>query len=235
MAMKLVIANKLHSSWSLRPWLLLSAFEVAFEEVMVPFGPTFDDPEWKAKVKAYTPAGKVPALVDGDVTVWDSLSIMEYVADLRPELGVWPRDRAARALARSISAEMHAGFSALRSACPMNLGKRHAPKDRGPKVAADVARVTAIWNDCRARFGAGGPFLFGAFSAADAMYAPVCTRLRSYSIAVDPVSEAYCDAIYAHPAFRRWRDAALAETWIVPEDEADEPVLEDYRKLSQSA
>lgn len=233
--MKLIIANKLHSSWSLRPWLLLSAFEIAFEEVLVPFGPSFDDPEWKAKVQAYNPAGKVPALVDGEIKVWDSLAIMEYIADKHPELAIWPRDRAARALARSIASEMHSGFSALRNACPMNLGKRHQLKDRGPKVAADVARIAAIWNDCRARFGAGGPFLFGAFSAADAMYAPVCTRLRSYSIAVDPVAEAYCDAIYAHPSFQVWREAALAEPWIVPEDEMDEPVIENYRKLPQSA
>ena len=227
--MRLVIANKLHSSWSLRPWLLLRAFDIPFEEVMIPFGPAFDDPDWKAQVKTYNPAGKVPALVDDDVQVWDSLSIMEYIADRHPELAIWPRDRSARAFARNISSEMHAGFSALRNACPMNLGKRHAPKDRGPKVAADVARVTAIWTEARARHGQDGPFLFGAFTAADAMYAPVATRLRSYSIGVDPVSEAYCDAIYAHPAFVSWREAALAEPWIVPEDEIDEPVLENYR------
>jgi glutathione S-transferase len=231
--MKLIIANKVHSSWSMRPWLLLTHFGIPFEEVLIPFGPTFDDPDWKAKVRAYSPAGKVPALVDGDIRVWESLSIMEYVAERRPDLAIWPRDPAARALARNIASEMHSGFSALRNACPVNLGKRHAPKDRGPAVAADVARITAIWNECRARHGAhdspGGPFLFGAFTAADAMYAPVCTRLRSYSIAVDPVSEAYCDAIYALPAFTAWREAALKEPWIVPEDEMDEPVLENYR------
>ena len=231
--MKLIIANKLHSSWSMRPWLLLSAFNIPFEEILIPFGPTFSDPDWKAKVRVHNPAGKVPALVDGDgdqaLQVWESLSIMEYIADKHPELAIWPRDRAARAFARNISSEMHAGFSALRNACPCNLGKRHPPKDRGPGVAADVARITAIWNECRARFGAGGPFLFGHFTAADAMFAPVCTRFRTYSIALDPVSEAYCEAIYANPAFVNWRNAALAETWIVPEDEADEPVLEDFR------
>lgn len=227
--MKLIIANKLHSSWSMRPWLLMTHFGIPFEEVLIPFGPTFDDPDWKRQVKAHNPAGKVPALVDGETQVWESLSIIEYIADLRPDLAIWPRDRAARALARNVASEMHAGFSALRNACPVNLGKRHAPRDRGPKVAADVARITQIWNDCRARHGQGGPFLFGAFSAADAMYAPVCTRFRSYSISVDPVSEAYCDAIYALPAFKLWRDAALQEPWIVPEDEMDEPVLENYR------
>ncbi len=227
--MKLIIANKCYSSWSLRPWLLLKAFGIPFEEVLIPFGPTFDDPAWKEKVRPYNPAGKVPALVDGDIQIWESLAIMEYVADAHPELPIWPRERAARAFARSIASEMHAGFSALRGACPMNLGKLYAPMDRGPKVAAEVARLTAIWNEARAAHGAGGPFLFGAFSAADAMYAPVATRLRSYSVSVDPVSEAYCDAIYAAPAFQAWREAALAEAWIVPEDEMDEPVLENYR------
>ncbi len=227
--MKLVIGNKVHSSWSMRPWLLLTHFGIAFEEVLIPFGPTFDDPEWKAKVQAYGPAGKVPVLVDGDIRVWESLSIIEYVAERHPDLSIWPRDPAARALARNIASEMHAGFSALRSACPFNLGKRFAPRDRGPAVAADVARITAIWTDCRARYGASGPFLFGAFTAADAMYAPVCTRFRSYSIGVDPVSEAYCDAIHELPAFTVWREAALREPWIVAEDEVDEPVLENYR------
>lgn len=227
--MKLIIANKVHSSWSMRPWLLLSAFNIPFEEVLIPFGPTFDDPDWKAKVKVHNPAGKVPALVDGETQVWESLSIMEYIADKNPEFAIWPRDRAARAFARNISSEMHAGFSSLRNACPCNLGKRHPARDRGPGVAADVARITTIWNEARARWGSGGPFLFGAFSAADAMYAPVTTRFRTYSIALDPVSEAYCDAIYAHPAFANWRAAALTETWIVPEDEASEPVLENYR------
>ncbi len=133
--MKLIIANKLHSSWSMRPWLLLKAFGIPFEEVLIPFGPTFDDPEWKRQVRAYNPAGKVPALVDGDVHVWESVAILEYVADKRPDLAIWPRDRAARALARSVVAEMHAGFSALRNACPVHLGKIFAPKDRGPGVA----------------------------------------------------------------------------------------------------
>jgi glutathione S-transferase len=227
--MKLIIANKLHSSWSLRPWMLLTQFGIPFEEVMINFGPTFDDPAWKAKVAAYTPAGKVPALVDGDIKVWESLAIMEYVAETHPHLPIWPRDKAARAMARAISSEMHAGFSALRNACPMNIGFRHPPKDRGPQVAADVARICAIWNEARARFGDGGPFLFGAFSAADAMYAPVTQRMTGYSIAVDAVSQAYVEAVQATPAFQNWRKAALAETWIIPEDEVDEPVAEDFR------
>ena len=229
--MKLVIGNKCHSSWSMRPWLVMTHFGLPFEEVLVPFGPTFDDPDWKAKVAHYTPAGKVPALVDDDLQVWETLAIIEYLADKFPDRAIWPRDPKARSLARSISSEMHAGFSALRSACPCNLGRKHPEKDRGPKVAADVARITQIWNDARLKYGkaTGQPFLFGEFCAADAMFAPVATRFHTYSIPVDPASRAYVDAIYDLPAFRAWRDAALKETWIVPEDEADEPTLENYR------
>jgi glutathione S-transferase len=229
--MKLVIANKTHSSWSLRPWLLLTHFGIPFEETLVPFGPTFDDPAWKAEIARYSPAGKVPALVDGEIHVWESLAIMEYVADKFPDRAIWPRDPAARAMARAIASEMHCGFSALRSACPMNLGKRHPQRDRGPKVAADVARLGEIWNEARARFGkaSGKPYLFGDFTAADAMFAPVATRFRTYSISADPVSNAWIDAIWDNAAFRLWRDAAVKEPWIVPEDEADEPVLDDYR------
>jgi glutathione S-transferase len=226
----LVIGNKLHSSWSLRPWILLETFGIPFEEVLIPFGPTFDDPDWKAKVHAWSPAGKVPVLTDGDIAVWESLAIMEHVADTHHHLAIWPRDRAARALARSVAAEMHAGFSALRGGCPMNLGKKYPARDRGPAVARDVARIETIIADARTRFGADGPFLFGAFSAADAMYAPVVTRFETYSIPVSAVTRAYMDAVMTLPSFRAWRDAALAEPWIVPEDEVDEEPIAVYRK-----
>lgn len=237
--MKLIIANKNHSSWSLRPWLLLTELGIPFEEVLIPFGKTFDDPDWKRAVSAFTPAGKVPALVDGSIQVWESIAIMEYVADRLPEAGVWPRDPAARALARSIAAEMHSGFSALRNACPMNLAWHHPPRDRGPKVAADVARINEIWRDARSQFGArdpqGRPFLFGPFTAADAMFAPVTTRFTSYGIRLDAVGEAYIAAIQDTQGFRAWRDAAFAETWIVEEDEVDEPVLVDHRPFLKQA
>jgi glutathione S-transferase len=226
----LVIGNKCHSSWSLRPWILMRQLGIPFEEVLIPFSNPFHSPEWKAEVRKYSPAGKVPALVEGDIAVWESLAIMEYVAELRPDLPVWPSDKAARAMARSISAEMHSGFQALRSACPMNLGKKYGEKDRGTEVANDVARVTEIWRTARERFGAGGPFLFGAFGAADAMYAPVVTRFDTYGIAVDPVCRAYMDAVLGTPAFREWRAAALAETWVVPEDEIDEEPIAVFRK-----
>jgi glutathione S-transferase len=233
--MKLVIANKNHSSWSLRPWLLLTEFGVPFEEVLIPFGQTFDDPEWKRVISAFTPAGKVPALIDGEIKVWESLAIMDHVADIRPDLAIWPRDPAARAMARSIAAEMHAGFQALRNACPMNLAWVHPMRDRGPKVAADVARISAIWREARERFGGGGAFLFGAFTAADAMFAPVTARFTGYGIAPDAVSIAYCEAVQATQGFQSWRVGAFAEPWIIAEDEADEPVLTDFRSsLSRS-
>lgn len=227
--MKLIIGNKTHSSWSLRPWLLLKEFGIAFEEVLIPFGPSFDDPDWKRAVAEYTPARKVPTLLDGPITVWDSLAIIEYLAEKRPELAIWPRDPAARALARSICAEMHSGFGALRNACPMNLAWVHPARERGPAVAADIARIGEIWRDARQRFGQGGPFLFGAFSAADAMFAPVTTRFTTYSVALDPVCAAYVEAVQGSAGFRSWREAALAEPWIVAEDELNEPVLTDFR------
>jgi glutathione S-transferase len=227
--MKLVIANRNYSSWSLRPWLLLTQFGIPFEEVVVPFGPTFDDPAWKQVIAQYSPAGKVPVLIDGAIQIWESLAILEYVADTRPDLPIWPRDPAARAMARSVSSEMHAGFSALRGACPMNLAWIHPARDRGPKVAADVARITAIWRQARESFGAEGPFLFGAFSAADAMYAPVVARFAGYSIPLDPVCADYVAAITTTKGYQAWRAAAFAEPWIVSEDEVDEPVLTDFR------
>jgi glutathione S-transferase len=223
----LVIANKLYSSWSLRPWLLLKQFGIPFDEILIPL----DLPDTKQKVLKHSPAGKVPILVDGEATVWESIAIMEYAGDA---LGapVWPQDRAARAMARSVAAEMHAGFFALRSACPMNLGKKYAAKDRGEAVARDVARFSEIVRQARERFGKGGPFLFGAFSAADAMYAPLVTRLDTYSVDLDATTRAYADAILALPAFREWRAAALQETWIVDADEVDEEPVEDYRKAA---
>ncbi|MCG6121090.1 MAG: glutathione S-transferase family protein [Microvirga sp.] len=223
---KLVIANKCYSSWSLRPWLLMRHHGIAFDEIVIPLGL----PDTRERILRHSPSGKVPAIVDGDVSVWESLAIMETLAERRPDLSIWPRDPAARALARAISCEMHAGFGALRKALPMNLGKRYAHRDRGESVAADVARVVAIWTDARARFGAGGPFLFGAdFTAADAMYAPVVTRLDTYGWPVDGAARAYMDAILSLPAYREWLADALRETWIVAHDEIDEEAIANLR------
>jgi glutathione S-transferase len=223
----LVIANKCYSSWSLRPWLLMKQLGIAFDEIIIPL----DLPDTKEKVLKHSPAGKVPILIDGEATVWESLAIMEHVGEAYGA-AVWPEDRTARAMARSVAAEMHAGFSALRSACPMNLGKKYASRNRGEAVARDVARFSAIVREARERFGAGGPFLFGAFSAADAMYAPLATRLDTYSIALDATTRAYVDAILSLPAFQEWRSAALKEEWIVPADEVDEDAVENYRKAA---
>ncbi len=223
----LVIANKCYSSWSLRPWLLMKQLGVAFDEITIPL----DLPDTKAKVLTYSPAGKVPILIHGDVAVWESIAIMEHVGDAY-SAPVWPADLKARAMARSVAAEMHAGFSALRSSCPMNLGKKFAASDRGEAVARDVARFSEIVHQARERFGAGGPFLFGAFSAADAMYAPLVTRLDTYSIALDATTRAYADTILSLPAFQEWRSAAMQEEWIVDADEVDEEAIENYRKAA---
>jgi glutathione S-transferase len=168
----------------------------------------------------------------GDIAVWESIAIMEHLAETHPELPIWPKDRAARAMARSIASEMHAGFSAMRGACPMNLGKKYAYKDRGAGAAKDAARVAEIWRTARERFGKGGPFLFGDFGAADAMYAPMATRFETYSIPADPAVRAYMDAVMGTTAFQEWRRAALAESWIVPEDEVDEEPIENFRKAA---
>jgi glutathione S-transferase len=216
--LKLVIGNKRYSSWSLRPWLLMKYFEIPFEDVVVPL----DTPEFKPTVLKYSPSGKVPCLVDGDILVHETLAIIEYVAELFPEKPIWPRDRAARAYARALANEMHAGFMGLRSACPMNLRRRFAYKDRGPAATADVARIVAAWRDARARFGAGGPFLFGEFSAADAMYAPIVTRLDNYSWPVAADTRAYMDAVLSDPAFLAWKADADAETAIVEADEVED-------------
>ena len=224
----LVIANKLYSSWSLRPWLLLRQLGIPFEEIVVPL----DTPEFRAEVAKHSPAGKVPVLVEGDVAVWESLAIMDHVGESFDDAEVWPRDPHARAMARSVAAEMHAGFQALRKACPMNLGKRFAAKDRGPEVQRNIDRITAIFREARGRFGSGGPFLFGAFSAADAMYAPICTRLDTYSIPLDPVSQEYVGTMLALPAFQEWRAAALREPWTVAHDELDEAPIEVFRKVA---
>ena len=209
----LVIANKTYSSWSMRPWLLMRTFEIAFDEIVVPL----DAATTRAAIARYNPAGKVPVLIDGPITVWDSLAIVEHLAERHPERAIWPREPAARALPRSLSAEMHSGFSALRRHLPMNM--RRAPKartldaDTTADVAGNVARIEAAWGDARNRFGAGGPFLLGAFSAADAMFAPVVNRFYAYDVKVGDVARAYMDAMMALPTWRDWQAGAEAEGW----------------------
>ena len=203
----LVIGNKNYSSWSLRAWLLLRTFGVAFRELQLPL----DTPEFDARIGEFAPSGRVPALVDGDVRVWDSLAIAEYANERWLAGRGWPADRAGRAHARAISAEMHAGFDTLRRALPFNCNKR--VRDHAPAAGAadDIARVAAIWREARGRFGADGDFLFGRFGIADAMYAPVVLRFVSYGIELDASAQAYAEAIRDLPALREWAAAAAAE------------------------
>ena len=216
-AFTLVVGNKNYSSWSLRGWLAARLAGIEFEEQLV----RLSEPGSHAELLSHSPAAKVPILKHGPRVVWDSLAIIGYLAEQRPEAGLWPADPDARALARSIAAEMHAGFAALRRHMPMNLRKRLPGRGQGPGVAADIARIDQIWQDCRRRFGVGGPFLFGEPSAADAMYAPVATRFRTYGVALEPLARAYADAVLAWPAFLEWQAAALEEPWILAEDEVE--------------
>jgi glutathione S-transferase len=212
MALKLVIGNKNYSSWSMRPWLALKVAGVAFEEVFIPLYTGEAD---KKRILAVTPSGKVPALIDGDVTVWDSLAIIEYVAERFPQAALWPEDRAARAHARSISAEMHSGFMALRNECGMNLHRPVGAIALSAEARANIARIQDIWRECRQRYGKSGPFLFGGFSGADAMFAPVVHRFRTYAIEGTPAARDYMAAMMALPAFEEWTRAALAETLVI--------------------
>jgi glutathione S-transferase len=204
----LVIGNKNYSSWSLRPWLVLRQAGIPFEEVRIPLY----RPESTAALAVWSPSGKVPALHDGDIRVWDSLAICETLNERFPEHNLWPADAAARAVARSVSAEMHAGFDALRQNMVMNIRGRYPNKGRTPECLADIERILAIWTDCRARFGGGGDFLFGRFCIADAMFAPVVLRFQTYGVALAGAARDYADAILALPALQAWVADAEAET-----------------------
>ncbi|MCW0236562.1 MAG: glutathione S-transferase family protein [Ferrovibrio sp.] len=212
----LVIGNKNYSSWSLRPWLALKATGQPFDEALI----VLRRPETKAEILLHSPAGKLPVLKvnglkHGDLTIWESLAICDYIAETWPDARLLPADARARAVARSVMSEMHAGFVALRRELPMDIHKLSPAAQQGvtpsDEARLDIARVQQIWQDCRGRFGKQGEFLFGGFTIADAMYAPVATRLRSYGVAMDPVSEAYVNAIYALPAMQEWCAAAARE------------------------
>ena len=212
MTLKLVIGNKNYSSWSMRPWVALKAGGIDFEEIFIPLYTGTAD---KQRILDVSPAGKVPALIDGDVTVWDSLAIIEYVAERFPEAHLWPETRAARAHARSISAEMHSGFAALRNECGMNLHRPVGAVDLSDDACGNVERIQEIWADCHRRYGADGPFLFGAFTGADAMFAPVVHRFRTYAVEVRGDARYYFDAMMSLPAFQEWTRAGLAETLVI--------------------
>jgi glutathione S-transferase len=217
MSLQLVIGNKNYSSWSMRPWLALRANHIAFEEVFIPLYTGEAD---KKRILSFTHSGKVPALIEGDVTIWDSLAIIEYLAEKFPEALIWPEDRARRAHARSISAEMHSGFMALRNECGMNLHRPVGAIELSADARANIARIEQIWIECRERYGKSGPFLFGAFGGADAMFAPVVHRFRTYAIEVGPDARDYMNTMMALPAFQEWTQAGLAETLLIERLEA---------------
>ena len=219
MALKLIIGNKNYSSWSLRPWIAMKVAGIAFDEEVI----SLNAQDFKARVTKISGTGKVPALVDGDAQVWESLAILEYLAEKHPDARLWPADPAPRALARAIAAEMHAGFVPLRRHLPMNMWRPVMPRQLTPEVETNVRRIEAMWSDCRTRYGGDDAFLFGSFGAADAMYAPVVARFHTYAVKVGGAARAYMDAIMALPAWAEWRGAALAEPWVLPEDEVDWP------------
>ncbi len=216
-----VIGTKNYSSWSLRGWLMARIAGIEFEEIVIPL----DLPETQAAIRKHSPSGRVPVLLHRGLAVWESLAIAEYLNDLKPEVGLWPASAAARAHARSISTEMHAGFMDLRNNMPMNIRASYPGKGMTPPVRADIERITSIWRDCRKRFAGAfqkdDGFLFGAFGAADAMFAPVVTRFRTYGVKLDTDSDAYCNAVLAQPAMKEWIDAANHEPWLIQAYELD--------------
>jgi glutathione S-transferase len=217
--MKLIIGNKNYSSWSFRPWIAMKVAGIAFEEQVI----SLNDPDFKRAIGSVSKNGKVPAIDDDGVHVWESLAVLEYLAEKFPQAKLWPADVQARAHARAIAAEMHAGFQALRRECPMNFWRPVKQRELSSDVRADAARIDAMWSECLARYG--GPFLFGGFGAADAMYAPVVSRFYTYAVELGERSRAYMDAVMALPAWAEWREAALKEPWVLPYDEPDWPTV----------
>ena len=216
---KLVIGNKTYSSWSLRGWLAVKRSGLPFEEVVVPM----DGEQWAARTRDplfLRSGGKVPILVDGDIMVWDSLAIVEWLSERSDPRLFWPAEDAARALARSISAEMHSSFVGLRTHCSMNVRRRFPPRALPRDAQADIARIVALWEEARATWGSGGPYLFGEFGAADIMFAPVVTRFDTYAVSLSGTAAAYRDTMMAHPWMREWIDDAYAEIWTIPHYEA---------------
>ncbi|MEE2741147.1 MAG: glutathione S-transferase family protein [Pseudomonadota bacterium] len=226
MTYTLITANRNYSSWSLRPWILMQALGVSFDDRIEPFVAASN----YAAFRSFSPTGQVPALIDGDRTVWDSLGITLYLADRHA--GVWPADEAARAFAQCAVAEMHSGFATLRSDCPMNVGVRVEPHIHSPALGRDIARVRELWEQGLERFG--GPFLAGAtFTAIDAFFAPVAFRVRSYGLDVGPAAQKWVDHMLSHPAMKQWEMEALAETWREESHEAEigsvGRIIADYR------
>jgi glutathione S-transferase len=217
MALHLIIGNKNYSSWSFRPWIAMKATGIAFEETVI----SLEAEDFKARILALSGAGKVPVLLDGDVRVWESLAILEYLAEKLPGARLWPDNAAARAQARAVASEMHAGFVPLRRQLPMNMWRPVKVRALDAEAKANVARIDEIFNDCLTK--SSGPFLFGGFGAADAMFAPVVARFHTYAVDVSAAARGYMNAVMALPAWREWRTAALREPWVLPHDEVDWP------------
>jgi len=209
----LVIGNKNYSSWSLRPWLFMKHVGLEFEEILVPL----DTPDTREQIDRYTPSGRVPVLRQGTLCVWDSLAICECVAEISGK--GWPQAREARAVARAVCAEMHSGFATLRSLWPMNARARNHRTAVTAALEADVERIDESWNDCRGRFGGGGPWLFGEYSVADAMYAPVVLRFNTYGARISQTARWYMASVLEDPALQEWLQAAKQETWTIATDE----------------
>lgn len=207
MPLTLIIGNKNYSSWSLRAWLMLKQAEIEFEEIRIPL----DTPETADRLRQYSPSAKVPVLQAGDLTIWESIAIGEYVAELAPDRQLLPADPAIRAIVRSVSAEMHAGFVSLRQQMPMDCRSRYPRREITPAVQRDIDRIITIWRNCRQQYGSSGDFLFGQFTLADAMYAPVVSRFITYEVALEPIAQAYADAIWSLPAMQEWVNAAAIE------------------------
>jgi len=205
----------------MRPWIAMKAAGIPFTEEVISLNAT----DFKERVSGVSGAGKVPVLSDGDVHVWESLAILDYLAEKFPDAGLWPADPAARGLARAVAAEMHAGFVPLRRHLPMNMWRPPRPRDLPDDAAANVRRIERIWTECRTRFGQDGPFLFGRFGAADAMYAPVVSRFHTYAVDVGPIARNYIKAVMDLPAWAAWHGAAVKEPWVLPQDEVDWPTV----------
>ncbi len=213
--MKLLIGNRNYSTWSLRPWLVLAHFDIPFEDEVL----QLSGEGWRETLAARSPTGKVPVLVDGDLVVPETIAIIEYLADLHPDKTIWPADPRQRAMARAASAEMHSAFQSLRSHAPMNLRAAHPGKVNIDTVSKDLHRLETLLGGLLTQ--SGGPFLFGEFTAVDAMFAPVATRIRTYALPVSDLLNAYVEAIYSLPAFQQWLALALREPWVVDDDEID--------------
>jgi glutathione S-transferase len=209
----LVIGNKTYSSWSLRAWILLKHVGVAFDEIVI----ALDTPQTREEIDEHGPSGRVPVLRHGQLRVWDSLAICEYVAELTGK--GWPQEAAARAVARAVSAEMHSGFTTLRTLWPMNARARNRRTAVPGALEADIERIDEIWNDCRSRFGAGGPWLFGHYTVADAMYAPVVLRFNTYGAGISQNARWYMATVLEDAALQEWLHAAKQETWTIAADE----------------